>query len=386
MVSMMKKWVIRLAVLAGVVAAFWLLRITVLAPEPTPVRLVAVERGVVEETVTNSRAGTVTARRRAKLSPEIGGQVVAIPHREGEPVTAGAVVLQLDDRSQRAQLDLAGRELEAAQAEAERACLAAERAARERQRVARLAAEEIVSADLLDSVESAELTAEAACRTAQANTARARASVGVARTALSKSVLRAPFDGVIAEVSIEVGEWTTPSPPAMPVPPVVDVLDPQSIYVSAPMDEVDSGSIQAGRPARVTVDSHRGRSFSGSVARVAPYVLDVEAQNRTVEIEVDFDRQDEAILPGTSADVEVILSAHENVLRIPTSSLIDGGRVLVLEGEYLSAREVETGLRNWDYTEILDGLSEGDQIVISLDSPDVREGALAVADDAPADR
>jgi HlyD family secretion protein len=353
-----------------------------LAPDPVPVRLTAVERGTVEETVTNSRAGTVTARRRAKLSPEIGGQVVEIPYREGDTVEAGAVVLRLDDRTQRAQLDLAGSELEAARAEQERACLAADRADRELQRMQRLADEQIVSTDLLDSIESARMTAEAACRTAQANSARAQAAVGVARTALSKTVLRSPFTGIVAEVAIEVGEWTTPSPPALPVPPVVDVLDPGSIYVSAPMDEVDSGRIHAGNPARVSVDSHPDETFVGEVARVAPYVLDVEEQNRTIEIEVDIDSRGERILPGTSADVEVILSVRADVLRVPTSALIEGGAVLVLDGELLAERKVETGLRNWDFTEITGGLEEGERIVVSLDREDVEAGALAVDEDA----
>ena len=90
-----------LALLAAAVAA---LRLTVFAPQPVPVRVAEVRRGLVEQTVTNSRAGTVKARRRAKLSPENGGRAAAIPHRKGEPVAAGQVVLQLDDSLQRAQL------------------------------------------------------------------------------------------------------------------------------------------------------------------------------------------------------------------------------------------------------------------------------------------
>ncbi len=377
----MRKWLLRFAILAGILALLWVSRLTLFAPEPVPVRLATVERGTVEETVTNSRAGTVTARRRAKLSPEIGGQVIALPYREGDRVEAGAIVLQLDDRSQRAQLELSAREVEAARADQERACLAADRAERELERVRTLADEDIVSTDLLDSVESAHLTAEAACRTAAANSARAEAAVTVARTALSKTVLKAPFAGIVAEVAIEVGEWTTPSPPALPVPPVVDVLDPESIYISAPMDEVDSGRLHPGMITRVTVDSHRDVDFPGTVARVAPYVLDLEEQNRTVEIEVDIDTLGERILPGTSADVEVILSVRDDVARVPTSALIEGGRVLLLDGDRLAEREVETGLRNWDFTEITGGLEEGEEIVVSLDRAEIKAGALAEAAD-----
>jgi HlyD family secretion protein len=377
----MRKWLIRIAVLVALVAAFFVLKATVLAPDPVPVLVVPVDVGEVEETVTNSRAGTVTARRRAKLSPEIGGQVVELPYREGDRVTAGSVVLRIEDSAQKARLDLALRDHQAAVAERERTCLTADRAAREYDRMARLAQESIVSTDLLDQAESSRDAGRAACRAAEATEERVAAAVGVARAELAKTVLRAPFDGIVAEVSTEVGEWTTPSPPALPVPPVIDILDPASIYVSAPMDEVDSARIAPEQPVRVTVDSHRGRSFPGSVRRVAPYVLDIEEQNRTVEIEVVFDDPALAasLLPGTSADVEVILEVEQRALRIPTATLVEGGRVLVLAGGVLEERGIETGLRNWDYTQVLDGLAEGELVVESLDRAEVRDGAEAVA-------
>ena len=379
----MKRWLIRGLIAVGVVVLVLLLKATLLAPAPVPVRTIEVARGTVEETVTNSRAGTVKARRRAKLSPDTGGLVVEIPFREGDRVEAGAVVLRLEAASQLARLELTRQELAAAAAERERGCLAAERAQRESARIARLAEEQIVSTDLLDEAETARLETEAACRAASAQVARAEAAVVVARTDLDKRVLRAPFGGIVAEVTTEVGEWVTPSPPALPVPPVIDMLDPGSVYVSAPMDEVDSARVHVGQRARVTVDSHQGSEFASQIARVAPYVLDLEAQNRTVDIDVEFDdpRIAAEMLPGTSADVEVILSVREDVLRIPTSTLIEGQKVLVLESRTLAERQVETGLRNWDFVEIVSGLAAGDRVVASLDSTDVKAGAEAVEEE-----
>jgi HlyD family secretion protein len=293
------------------------------------------------------------------------------------------VVLRLESRSQEAGLQLARQEEAAVRAERERACLAAERAKRELERFARLAESQIVSADLLDAAETAQLETQAACRAAAAQVARAAAAVVVARTELDKRLLRTPFSGIVAEVSTELGEWVTPSPPALPVPPVIDVLDPTSIYIGAPMDEVDSARIQVGQPARVTVDSHQGRTFAGRIVRIAPYVLDLEAQNRTVDIDVELEDQELAgeMLPGTSADVEVILSVREDVLRIPTSTLIEGQRVLVLADGKLAEHLVETGLRNWDFVEILAGLEAGDRVVTSLDRPEVRAGAEAAEEE-----
>jgi HlyD family secretion protein len=143
------------------------------------------------------------------------------------------------------------------------------------------------------------------------------------------------------------------------------------------MDEVDSASIRAGQPAKVTVDSHPGREFAGSVSRVAPYVLDLEAQNRTVEIEVELRDVETAatLLPGTSADVEVVLEARDRVLRLPTSALLEGDRVLVTDDGRLEERSVEIGLKNWDYAEVTAGLETGQRVVVSLDRVEVRAGA-----------
>jgi HlyD family secretion protein len=375
----MRRWVIRGLVVAAVVGVLTLLRLTLFAPDPIAVAVAPVERGAVEETVSNSRAGTVKAGRRALLSPEMGGQVVALPFREGQAVSAGDLVLQLEDSAQQARLALARRELEAAAAERERACLVAERAARELERTRRLAAEQIVGADALDAVETARREAEAACRVARAGVDRAAAAVAVVETELAKMALRAPFGGVVAEVGIEIGEWTTPSPPALPVPAVIDLLDPSSLYVSAPIDEVDSARVVVGQSARLTVDSFRDHVLAGRVRRIAPYVLDVQEQNRTVDVELDFAENPlpQGLLPGTSADVEIVLAVHEGALRLPTPALMEGGRVLVLAEGVLAERTVEIGLRNWDFTEVLSGLAEGDLVVTSLDREEVKPGARA---------
>ncbi len=377
----MRRWLFRGLLAAALAGALVLLRLTVFAPDPVEVTVAPAERGVVEETVSNTRAGTVKAARRALLSPQAGGQVVDLPFREGRSVAAGEVVLRLEDGSQRARLVLAQRDLEAARAERQRACLAAERAQREGERARRLAAEEILAVDALDAAQTAEREGAAACAAADATVERAAAAVAVAEAELAKMTLLAPFAGVVAEVSVEVGEWTTPSPPALPVPAVIDLLDPLSLFVSAPIDEVDSGRVAVGQRARITVDSFRERPFEGRVRRVAPYVLDVEEQNRTVEVEVEFTTNPlpGGLLPGTSADVEIVLAVRPDVLRVPTPALTEGRRVLVLSDEVLVERQLSTGLSNWDFTEVTGGLEEGDLVVTSLDREEVRAGARARA-------
>ena len=376
----MRRWIWRLLVILAIVGAAIALRATVFAPEPLEVRVIAVARGRVEQTVTNSRAGTVKARRRSQISPEVGGRVVDIPFREGQRFHRGDVLLRLDPSVPEARIALSRRELQAAEAQRQQACVGAERAVRERNRLRKLAEEGIVSTDALDQAQTAAETAAAACRAARAGVDQAQAAVDLAAREQGLTVIRAPFDGIVADVSVEVGEFTTPSPPGLPIPPVLDVLDPGSIYVSAPMDEVDSARIHPGQRARVTFDSYPGRQFPGHVRRVAPYVLDREEQNRTVEIEVDLDDPGSArLLPGTSADVEILLQAKENVLRLPTAALIEGEKILVAENGVLAERKLTIGLKNWDWTEVVSGLSPGDQVVTSLDRPEVQAGAKVKA-------
>ena len=376
----MKRWVIRAGIVLILIGLGVWFKFYVLTPVPIPVSVVPVERGRVEETVTNSRAGTVKARQRAKLSPEIGGRVAEIPHRKGALVQAGDVLLRLHNDSQRAAVQMAERELAVVEVKRERACLLAARSKREYLRYQQLKERDLISTDFLDKYENLAQTTQVSCKQTQAEIARARSVIIEAKAELAKTVLMAPFDGVIAEVDVEVGEWTTPSPPALPVPPVLDLIDPSSIYISAPMDEVDSSKIQLAQPVRVTLDPFPGQHYSGYVRHIAPYVLDVEEQNRTVEIEVELDDHAFAstLLPGTSADVEVILSVKDEVLRIPPSTLFEGNKVFVVEHDALSTRIVDIGMRNWDFIEILGGLSEDDQVVTSLDQEGLEEGLQVV--------
>ena len=374
---MRRSWlrtILYLAVLAAIVLA---LRLTVFREAPVDVTVFRAARGRVEETVTNSKAGTIQSRRRASLSTELGGRVEKLPVKKGDRVRAGDVLIELSQAEYRAQVALAERGLDAARAVEREACRTAEQAARDLDRYARLASERVVSQEILDRFESRRDVAAASCDAARARIRQADAALDVSRATLSKTVLRSPFGGVVADLKTEIGEWITPSPPGLPIPPVIEMIDPDAIYVSAPMDEVDVGRILSGQPVRISMDAFPGRSFPGRVTRVAPYVLDVQEQNRTFEIEAEFEDAAFArtLLPGTSADVEVILEARDEVLRIPTYALIEGSKVLVVQDGRLVAAPVKTGLRNWEFVEVLEGLAPGQAVTVSLDRAEIREGA-----------
>lgn len=381
---MRNPWLRRGVVLLAITAAVLLLRATLFRPDPVPVTVVPVAKGTVEETVAGSRAGTVKSRRRATLSPEVGGRVERLAVREGDRVRKGDLLVRIAAEDVKAQVALAGKSLVVAEAAEVEACRAAEQARRDLARSRSLARDEVLSVGLLERSETEAGMTAAACEAARARVGQARASLDVARIAVEKTVLKAPFGGIVAELSTEEGEWVTPSPPGLPIPPVVELFDPDDVYVSAPLDEVDVGRVKKGAEVRVTFDAYPGRTFAGRVTRVADYVLDLREQNRTFEVEVELDDAAFArtLLPGTSADAVVVLARKEDVLRVPSYAILPGGRALVLAEGRLAGAKVETGLKGAEWAEVVSGVSAGDLVVTSLDRPEVKEGARARAEEA----
>ncbi|HKX52581.1 MAG TPA: efflux RND transporter periplasmic adaptor subunit, partial [Nitrosospira sp.] len=256
------------------------------------------------------------------------------------------------------------------------ACIIAANASREAERAHQLAERGFVSAQNRENADAEARARQASCDATTADVKRARAQVEVTEAGLERTVLVAPFDGIVALVTGELGEYATPSPPGIPTPPAVDLIDDSCLYVTAPMDEVDAPKLRIGQFARITIDALPGQSFPGKVRRVAPYVTEVEKQARTVDVEVDFEEVPKRpLLVGYSADVEVVSERHENVLRVPTQAIRQGGKVLLVNEENrLVERKLEIGLANWAFTEVTSGLKEGDRVLLSSESKEVKAG------------
>ncbi len=351
-----------------------------LRPREVPeVELHTVQRGAVADTVANTRTGTIKACRRSRLSLPIGGQVVQLSARVGDQVKAGQVLLELWNEDRKAELTRSEAALATAKLNAGRECQLAEHDRRDAQRIASMYKRQLVSEEASDAAESRMLNSRARCAAARSEIKVTAAAREVNRALLDKTQLRAPFDGVVAEVNGEVGEYVTPSPPGVATPPAVDLIAAQCLYVEAPVDEVDASDLRMDLPARVTLDAFPGRAFAGRVTRIAPYVKDRESQARTVDVDVHLEElpADVHLLVGYSADIELILAERGAVVRVPTEMLIEGNAVLRYDaatGRLLRQR-VETGLGNWSFTEITAGLAAGDRIAAALGETGVADGA-----------
>lgn len=348
------------------------------------VEVYTVSRGEVRATVANTRVGTIKACRRAYLAPATGGQVAKLHAKEGDQVNQGQLLLEVWNKDLQDQVNLHRAQRKASQANAEQVCQLSENAWREAQRLQRLfKGRHFVSEQMLDDKLSAAKSQRAACLSARENTTVSERGLEAALAAVERTLVFAPFDGTVAEINAELGEYITPSPPGIPTLPAIDLMDVSCLYVSAPIDEVDAPQVKTGMTACVSLDAFpQDKRCSGTVSRVAPYVLEKEKQARTVEVEVKLTNAKDLaeLLPGYSADIEVLLTAKTDVIRIPAEAVMENNRVLMLnKAGLLEERRFTPGLKNWNSVEVLAGLNVGDRIVQSIGAEGVKAGVAVQA-------
>lgn len=195
----------------------------------------------------------------------------------------------------------------------------------------------------------------------EAQVEQARGNLMYYRTQYEKTLLRAPFSGTITKVSAEVGDITSGTP-------VVSLIGSGNFEIEANIAESDIAKVKVGNTARVTLDAYgKGVLFEATIMQIdlSETVLEGVATYKT---KFQFKDKDDRILPGLTADVDVMSGKKENVLFVPTRNIvIDGGKyfVMKIEGENTTKTEITTGLRGSDgRTEVLSGVNEGDSIGI----------------------
>jgi len=372
-----KKTLITVIGLALIVAAYFFTQ----QPKFVDVEIVSLEQGEVRATVSNTRVGTVKACRRAYLAPATGGQVATLHVKEGDVVKQNQLLLEIWNKDLKAQVALQDAQIRANRASAEQACQLGAGAEREAGRLLRLQKfDHLVSEEQVDIKATGARAQRASCHAAGEAVAVSQANRDAVQAAVERTLIIAPFDGTVAEINAELGEFITPSPPGIPTLPAIDLLDVSCLYVSAPIDEVDAPQIKTGMSACVSLDAFPEKRCSGTVSRIAPYVLEKEKQARTVEVEVKLtDPKDlKDLLPGYSADIEILLAGKAQALRVPAEAVLENNRVLLMRADgLLEERSFKPGLVNWNTVEVLSGLNVGDKVVLSVGREGVVAGAYA---------
>jgi HlyD family secretion protein len=352
--------------------------------KPVAVAFQEVEVGTVEATVANTRAGSVKARHRARLAPAIGGQIATLNVQKSDVVKQGQILLTLWNKDILAELKLAQGQAIVADAAARESCLLANYADRQAKRQIELKRHSSTSESTYEDAVSTAAAKKAACQAAEAQRLVSQARIDAANAMVERTLLVAPFAGIVAEVNGEVGEYITPSPPGIATLPAIDLINLETLYVAAPIDEIDAAQIRPGMETRITLDAFPKRIFKGKIRSISPYVLEQAKQARTVDIEADFlePLENNNLLVGYSADVEILIGSREQVVKIPSEAVAEGGYVYVLHtaDNHVERRKITAGLTNWRFTEVISGLVKAEKVVTTIDREGLADGIKVVID------
>jgi HlyD family secretion protein len=386
--------------LAG--AVFVLLALSALAvwlwgPSTPAVQLVSVTRGDFRTEVTTN--GKVEPSEFANVHTELGGLIVEAAITQGQNVRRGNVLARLDSRQ--AEADLANAEARIAEAMAESAVLRTGGARREQveieQAIARhkvdleaaekaLASAERLAAKGAGTQEEVRLARE---RTAQiqaaiaalearkpvlvstAELARAEARLREAQNAallakkqIELSLIRSPLDGIAYEVNFRRGDFVNPG--AL----LARVGQTENVKVVVYVDEPELGRVSKGQPVRITWDALDGRSWQGLVEKVPTQIVAMGTR-QVGEVECRIANPAGELLPGTNVNAAIETAKQGGVLLVTKDALrTEAGEegVYVVENGVLAFRRIKTGARNITSAVVLEGLREGEQIVVSNDA------------------
>lgn len=273
--------------------------------------------------------GTLAANESVLIRPEIAGRVARIHFEEGQPVTAGGVLITLDAAEHRALV---------AQTEA---TVEANRLTFER-------AQDLVKSNMLSRQDFDQ---------ASARLAESRALLARHRVLLDKTVLRAPFDGIAGLRQVSPGAYVQPGQDLVNL----EDLDPLKIEFRVP--ERHAAAMTVGRELRVRVDAVHGREFVGEIYAIDPRL---DAATRTFALRGRVPNQDHLLRPGMFAQVELTVDERPQALVIPEQAIVPRGEQLlvlkVVDGKVVPT-PVRTGLREPGIVEIVEGLEPGDTVV-----------------------
>ncbi len=286
-----------------------------------------------------------------RVGSRISGVVNRLRANIGDYVEAGAVIAELDDAELRARLAQARASLEKTNIEYEQT-----RKVYERQR--QLFENQHISEYEFDVAQSSFAAAKAQLMQAEAN-------LELAKIQLSYATIRSPTSGVIASVSTQEGEAVAAG---LAAPTFVNIIDLHRLEVHTYVDETDIGKIDIGQQAAFTVDTYPGMEFPGKVTAIYPKaVIQDNVVNYIVTVEI-LDFKDRILRPEMTANVTITLEERKGVLAVPTTAIYrDRGEryVMVPEGDKHVRKTVNVGWRDGMYTEILEGLDDGDLVLIA---------------------
>jgi RND family efflux transporter MFP subunit len=308
-----------------------------------------------------SVVGALSPKFQSEVKSEVGGSVAEVYVTEWVRVKKGAPLARLDTREAEALRKRAEASVEMARAGLLEAQAAANRAARELERAQKLKESGLVTQQSLDDALTQRDAAAARVAAAKAQVSAAEEDVRQSSTRISKAVIRAPFDGIVAERSVNVGEVVGEMQKV-----VFRIVDPRLLDLTVSVPSGEMAAVRPGQEIAFSTDAIPGRAFAGKVRFVNPVVSEAD---RSIRVVAEVRNPTEELKGGMFVKGRIVTGRRKGVLLAPRSALVvwdvaaKKGEVLVMDKDVARLRPVRCGSVSGDFVEIVSGLSKGEEVI-----------------------
>jgi HlyD family secretion protein len=339
-------------------------------------------RGDLRETLTAS--GEIRAKVQVNVGTTVMGEIRRRHVEDGQDVKVGDLLVTIDQERLRQALLQGEAGLAAQRKEAERLEAARKRSVESFARTESLFNQKLVSDEDFRQAKLARESSELAAAAARANVAQSEASVAGLRDGLAKSTLRAPISGRVTSLKAEMGEMAIPGTSNLPGATLMVISDMSKLMAEVKVSEGEVVRTKVGQTAQVAVEALPGRVFPGTVMEVATGAEKTGQDANLYKVKVMLDMKAEDIgklRPGMSARAVILTSEAKNTLQVPLQSVLEREGsleeakrkgllapatrtiVMVAKNGHAQEREVRTGIASTQYIQVLEGVSEGDQVL-----------------------
>jgi HlyD family secretion protein len=387
-------------------------------PKPVAVAMWEMKNLEISETVTGVATGFIEPAKRVSIQPEISARIKEIKVKRGDRVKTGGTLVVLDDSDFKDQLRALDAAIPLFDARVKQAKAHVAQLKRDFDRAKKIYDAGALAGQQFDNAKTAIALGTAELEAAESALHQAHVNRDVTYSSLRKTLVKAPFEGILLDSSLEVGQlWSGLAISSLAGGSLssgsgrsdaigaasgastllsqtqgssqsrgqLELVDDSQMFVVVDIDENDYWKIKTGQTASLVIDALDKRKMTGNVVEIYPFISRALDQNRTARVKIRLSDDLEAdILPGMSVNTEILVSSRNDVLAAPTAAILvrPKGKIVyqVVDG-VLKEIQVETGVFNWEWSEITSGLSVGDRIAKPPEDTHLKEGMRVIEKD-----
>ena len=387
-------------------------------PKPVAVAMWEMKNLEISETVTGVATGFIEPAKRVSIQPEISARIKEIKVKRGDRVKTGGTLVVLDDSDFKDQLRALDAAIPLFDARVKQAKAHVAQLKRDFDRAKKIYDAGALAGQQFDNAKTAIALGTAELEAAESALHQAHVNRDVTYSSLRKTLVKAPFEGILLDSSLEVGQlWSGLAISSLSGGSLssgsgrsdaigaasgastllsqtqgssqsrgqLELVDDSQMFVVVDIDENDYWKIKTGQTASLVIDALDKRKMTGNVVEIYPFISRALDQNRTARVKIRLSDDLEAdILPGMSVNTEILVSSRNDVLAAPTAAILvrPKGKIVyqVVDG-VLKEIQVETGVFNWEWSEITSGLSVGDRIAKPPEDTHLKEGMRVIEKD-----